>query len=82
MPLLEERLADSNTQLCFLMDFVSLSPSDMELNKQTIQWLKRMPSIFKEHQQIITEKTEQYQSGLKVFVSTLSINLLLSNDLC
>ncbi|KAM7380824.1 hypothetical protein PAMP_004096 [Pampus punctatissimus] len=66
MPLLEQRLTDSNTQLCFLMDFVSLSPSDMELNKQTIRWLKRMPSIFKEHQQIITEKTEQYQNCLKL----------------
>ncbi|XP_067459187.1 dynein axonemal heavy chain 7 [Thunnus thynnus] len=66
MPLLEQRLADSNTQLCFLMDFVSLSPLDMELNKKTIQWLQRMPSIFEEHQQIITEKTEQYQSGLKL----------------
>uniref|UniRef100_A0A8D0ADE4 Dynein axonemal heavy chain 7 n=1 Tax=Sander lucioperca TaxID=283035 RepID=A0A8D0ADE4_SANLU len=66
MPLLEQRLADSNTQLCFLMDFVTLSPLDMELNTKTIQWLERMPSIFKEHQQIISEKTEQYQSGLKM----------------
>lgn len=61
MPLLEQRLTDSNTQLCFLMDFVTLSPLDMELNTQTIQWLKRMPSIFKEHKQIVTGKTEQYQ---------------------
>ncbi|XP_044073688.1 dynein axonemal heavy chain 7 isoform X2 [Siniperca chuatsi] len=66
MPLLEQRLADSNTHLCFLMDFVTLSPLDMELNTQTIQWLKRMPSIFKEHRQIINKKTEQYQSGLKL----------------
>ncbi|KAM9347669.1 dynein axonemal heavy chain 7 [Symphorus nematophorus] len=66
MPLLEQRLADSNTQLCFLMDFVDLSPLDMKLNTQTIEWLKRMPSIFKENRQIITEKTEQYQSGLKL----------------
>uniref|UniRef100_A0A3B4YVU2 Dynein axonemal heavy chain 7 n=1 Tax=Seriola lalandi dorsalis TaxID=1841481 RepID=A0A3B4YVU2_SERLL len=66
LPMLEQRLADSNTQLCFLMDFVTLSPMDMKLNTETIQWVKRMPSIFKEHQQIITEKTEQYQSGLKL----------------
>lgn len=39
LPLLEQKLAESNTQLCFLMDFVSLSPSDMELNTQTNQWL-------------------------------------------
>lgn len=66
MPLLEQRLADSNTQLCFLMDFVTLSPLDMKLNAKTIQWFKRMPSIFKEHRRIISEKTEQYQSALKV----------------
>ncbi|XP_041805973.1 dynein heavy chain 7, axonemal [Chelmon rostratus] len=66
MPLLKQRLSDSITQLCFLMDFVTLSPLDMELNTQTIQWLKHMPSIFKEHKQIITEKTEQYQNGLKL----------------
>ncbi|TNN79438.1 Dynein heavy chain 7, axonemal [Liparis tanakae] len=66
MPLLEERLADSNTQLCFLMEFVTFSPLDMELNAQSFQWFERMPSIFKEHQQIITEKREQYQSGLKL----------------
>ncbi|XP_028992896.1 dynein axonemal heavy chain 7 [Betta splendens] len=66
MPLLERRLADSNTQLCFLMDFATLSPLDMKLNAETIQWFRRMPSIFKEHQQIITEKTKQYQSALKL----------------
>ncbi|XP_049904030.1 dynein axonemal heavy chain 7 [Epinephelus moara] len=66
MPLLEQRLAESNRQLCSLMDFVTLSPLDMELNTQTIQWFQRMPSIFKEHRQIVAEKTEQYQSGLKL----------------
>ncbi|XP_063744092.1 dynein axonemal heavy chain 7 [Eleginops maclovinus] len=66
LPLLEQRLTDSNTQLCFLMDFITLSPSDMELNTQTVQWFKRMPSIIREHRQIITEKTAQYQSGLQL----------------
>ena len=71
IPLLEQRLVDSTTQFCFLVDFVTFSPLHMKRNTQTIQWLKRMPSIFKEHQKIITEKTEQFQSGLKVSVSTL-----------
>ncbi|XP_033990468.1 LOW QUALITY PROTEIN: dynein heavy chain 7, axonemal [Trematomus bernacchii] len=66
LPLLEQRLTDSNTQLCFLMDFITLSPSDMELNTQTIQWLQRMPSIIREHRQILAEKTAQYQSGLEM----------------
>jgi len=80
MPLLQQRLANSNIQLCSLMDFVTLSSLDMELNSQTVQWFKRMPSIFKEHQQIINEKTELYQSGLKVcgFLNLQNV-LFLSN---
>ncbi|CAG5865931.1 unnamed protein product, partial [Menidia menidia] len=66
MPLLEKRLAVSNRQLCSVMDFVTLSSPDMELNSQTVQWFKRMPSIFKEYRQIMNEKTELYQSGLKL----------------
>ncbi|XP_028254184.1 dynein heavy chain 7, axonemal isoform X2 [Parambassis ranga] len=65
MPVLEERLADSNKQLCFLIDFITLSSMDMELNTQTIQWFQRMPSIMKEHQEIVTEKTKQYQKALE-----------------
>ncbi|CAJ1078792.1 dynein heavy chain 7%2C axonemal [Xyrichtys novacula] len=66
MPRLKQRLADSNSQLCFLIDFVTLSPLNMQLNSETNQWLKRMPSVFAENQKIITEKTEDYQSGLKL----------------
>ncbi|XP_019118943.2 dynein heavy chain 7, axonemal [Larimichthys crocea] len=66
MPLLEKRLTESHEQLCFLMDFVTLSPLDLEFNTETIQWFRRMPSIFMEHQRIITEKTEQYQNGLQL----------------
>ena len=76
MPLLEQRLSDSNAQLCFLVDFVTLSPLDMELNAQTFQWLKSMPNIFKDHRKIISQKTEQYQSSLKVCFSTLTIQPL------
>lgn len=68
MPLLQQRLADSATQLCFLVEFATLSTLDMELNTKTIQWIKRMPSIFEEHQQIVSKMTEQYQNGLKVCV--------------
>lgn len=68
MPLLQQRLADSATQLCFLVEFATLSTLDMKLNTKTIQWFKRMPSIFEEHQQIVSKMTEQYQNGLKVCV--------------
>ncbi|XP_074551174.1 dynein axonemal heavy chain 7 [Halichoeres trimaculatus] len=66
MPLLEQRIVDSNSQLIFLMNFVDLSSLEMKLNSETIQWFERMPSIFTANQKIITEKTEEYQSGLKL----------------
>ncbi|XP_049583590.1 dynein axonemal heavy chain 7 [Syngnathus scovelli] len=66
LPQLEQRLAHSNMQLCSLIDFVSLTTSDMELNRKTIQWLRRLPTIFEEHDQIVSEKTAQYQNSLKL----------------
>ncbi|XP_056144845.1 dynein axonemal heavy chain 7 [Lampris incognitus] len=66
MPQLEQRLAESNARLCFLVDHVTFSPADMRLNRQTSEWHARMASIFEEHRQIISEKTQQYQSGLKL----------------
>ncbi|KAM6934818.1 dynein axonemal heavy chain 7 [Xenentodon cancila] len=66
IPLLEKRLADSNNQMCILMEFVTLSSKNMELNTQTNQWCKRMPSIFEEHQKILLEKEKQYKASLKI----------------
>ncbi|XP_033843048.1 dynein axonemal heavy chain 7 [Periophthalmus magnuspinnatus] len=65
MPQLHQRLMDSNSQLCFLVDFVMFSPLDMRLNAETMEWLDRMPSVFRQHRQIVDEKTEQYQNALK-----------------
>ncbi|XP_034142716.1 dynein heavy chain 7, axonemal isoform X2 [Esox lucius] len=66
MPLLERRLSESKTRLCFLVDYVKFSPVDMRLNQETFHWQIRMASIFEEHQQITEVMTEQFQSGLKL----------------
>ncbi|KAG7467512.1 hypothetical protein MATL_G00154470 [Megalops atlanticus] len=66
MPLLEKTLLESKTRLCFLVDYTSLSPEDMRLNRDTFQWHARMPSIFADHREMVREKTEQYQEGLKL----------------
>uniref|UniRef100_A0A8C7F0G8 Dynein axonemal heavy chain 7 n=1 Tax=Oncorhynchus kisutch TaxID=8019 RepID=A0A8C7F0G8_ONCKI len=71
MPLLETKLSESKTRLCFLVDYVTFSPLDMRLNRQTFQWHTRMPSIFEEHRQITREKTEQYQ-GVHFALTSLS----------
>ncbi|XP_031440303.1 dynein axonemal heavy chain 7 [Clupea harengus] len=66
MPVLETKLLESKTRLCFLVDYMTFSPVDMRLNRQPFQWQSRMPSVFEEHQKIVTEKTGQYQEGLKL----------------
>ncbi|XP_067117728.1 dynein axonemal heavy chain 7 [Osmerus mordax] len=66
MSLLEKKLSDSKTRLCFLVDYVTFSAVDMRLNRQTFQWHTRMPSILEEHRQITKQKEEQYQGGLKL----------------
>ena len=66
MPLLEQRLAQSNARLCFLVDYVELSTADMDLNRLTVQWYRRMPSVFQDHRLILTDKTKHYQADLKV----------------
>lgn len=63
---LEIKLQESNNRLCFLVDYVTFSPTDIQLNSKTFQCHARMPSIFDQHRQIIKEKTGQFQDGLKV----------------
>lgn len=69
MPVFQQRLSDSNKQLCFLMDSVSLPPSHMKLNAQTNQLFERLPPVFEKHKHIMSTTIEQYQSGMKRSVS-------------
>lgn len=66
MPQLEMKLQESNSRLCFLVDYVTFSLTDIQLNSKTFQCHARMPSVFDQHRQIIKEKTNQFQNGLKV----------------
>lgn len=66
MPQLEMKLQESNSRLCFLVDYVTFSLTDIHLNSKTFQCHARMPSVFDQHREIIKEKTNQFQNGLKV----------------
>ncbi|KAJ8255905.1 hypothetical protein COCON_G00197690 [Conger conger] len=65
MPALEKKLLESKTSLCFLVDY-TMSPDHMRLNRDTFQWHARMPTVFADHREVVREKTEQYQNGLKL----------------
>nr|XP_055071765.1 dynein axonemal heavy chain 7 [Misgurnus anguillicaudatus] len=66
MPQLELKLRESNSRLCFLVDYVTFSLTDIQLNSKTFQSHTRMPSVFDQHRQIIKEKTGLFQDGLKL----------------
>ncbi|XP_076854479.1 dynein axonemal heavy chain 7 isoform X2 [Brachyhypopomus gauderio] len=66
VPRLEEGLREAKDCLCFLLDYVVLTPSHMHLNRQAFQWHARMPSVFDQHRQIAKDKTAQFQEGLKL----------------
>ncbi|XP_033097643.1 dynein heavy chain 7, axonemal-like isoform X2 [Anneissia japonica] len=63
---LEKELYLSRDRLAFLVDYASFSPAEMRLNSSTFQWNDRMQEIFDEHKQIVAEKKNQYQEGLKL----------------
>lgn len=66
MPQLEIKLQESNSRLCFLVDYVTFTVTDIQLNSMAFQRHAQMPSIFDKHRQIIKENTSQFQDGLKV----------------
>lgn len=66
---IEQKLVEAKDRLSFLVDYANFSPVDMRLNSSTFQWFMRLPEVFEEHRQIIKEKTDQYQDGLKVRIA-------------
>uniref|UniRef100_A0A7M4ERW8 Dynein axonemal heavy chain 7 n=1 Tax=Crocodylus porosus TaxID=8502 RepID=A0A7M4ERW8_CROPO len=63
---LEQKLVDAKNCLAFLIECTNLSPADIRLNNSVFQWYARMAEIFEEHRNIIKEKIEQFQAGLKI----------------
>ncbi|XP_069790709.1 dynein axonemal heavy chain 7 isoform X7 [Narcine bancroftii] len=63
---LELKLIEAKNRLAFLVDYITLTPSDIRLNNQTFHWSGRMTEIFEEHKRMVAEKEEQYQQGLRL----------------
>ncbi|KAH0621601.1 hypothetical protein JD844_023099 [Phrynosoma platyrhinos] len=63
---MEQRLIDAKNCLAYLIECTNFSPVDIRLNNSVFQWYGRMGEIFEEHRNIIKEKTEQFQEGLKM----------------
>lgn len=51
--------------LIWLMDYTIYTPLEIKQNSKTFQWYMRMSSVFKQNQEIVEEKTVEYQELLK-----------------
>ena len=62
----ERDLMAAGTRLVFLSDYLQFTTAEMKLNTKTFQWHAKMPEVFEEHNQIIKDKTMEYQKALKL----------------
>ncbi|XP_053363484.1 dynein axonemal heavy chain 7-like [Clarias gariepinus] len=63
MPNLQLQLNDSIIRMSFLAGY-GFSALDINLNKKTFQWYMKMPSILSKHEEIVKEKTVEFQALL------------------
>lgn len=66
IPVLEHDVFQYLKKYMFLSDFTQISPILSKLETQSIQWCKRMPSVFDEYAVIVAKKTLEFQEALKV----------------
>ena len=64
--LLEERVLQARQRVTFLINHSSLSKTELHLNTETFNWFNRMPKIFEEHEEIISQSRREAEDGLKV----------------
>ena len=63
---LEQRMVDSMNRLKILIEHTTFTQSEIRLNAETFDWLTRMPSIFAEHKEIISQTRREAEDALKV----------------
>lgn len=76
---LEQRMVDSMNRLKILIEHTTFTQSEMRLNAETFDWLTRMPTIFAEHKEIISQTRREAEEALKVndvvsFLNVCGIN--------
>ncbi|XP_059609452.1 dynein axonemal heavy chain 7 [Phlebotomus argentipes] len=75
IPEMEQKLRQNMKELLWLFDHTIFTPLEIKQNSLTFQWYLKMPSVFKEHKQIIVEKTLEYQESLRRRIETFRRDL-------
>jgi len=63
---LEDRLRQVCLSMLFLVDHMTVAPSEVKQNAAPFKWYGKMPDVLAEHQEIVLKKTAEYQQALKV----------------
>ncbi|XP_065348136.1 dynein axonemal heavy chain 7-like [Cloeon dipterum] len=73
---LEDRLRQVCQSMLFLVDHMTVAPSEVKQNAAPFKWYGKMPDVLAEHEEIVHKKTAEYQQALKVrtqnFVESLA----------
>lgn len=64
--LLEERVLQARQRIMFLVNHTDVPKADIHLNSETFNWYNRMPAIFTEHDDIMTQSKREAEDSLKV----------------
>ena len=62
---LETKINDAKTRLFLLIDYATMSPSEMRLNSSTFSWPIKITKVITDNHKIITEKTADFQENLR-----------------
>lgn len=62
---LEKMIDEAKTRLFLLLDFASMSPSEMRLNSSTFSWPKKMALFIADSRKMIEEKESEFKEFLR-----------------
>ena len=62
---LEHKINEAKTRLFLLIDYATMSPSEMRLNSSTFSWPIRIATVIRDGQMLIADKTDKFQESLR-----------------
>ncbi|XP_022247843.1 dynein heavy chain 7, axonemal-like [Limulus polyphemus] len=66
LPQLKDALMESCHQISYIVEYLPLSPLEIQQNSEAFQWQAGMDEVFINHHAIIQEKEVEFQEALKV----------------
>lgn len=75
IPEMEDRLRKNMQHILSMMEISIYTPLEIKQNSIAVQWYLKMSTVFREHRDIIAEKTIEYQEFLRRRIETFNKDL-------